>query len=102
MFLSGPSEEILFRALPITLFIMLFGRSVKLKLGISLEVVLAALLFAFAHMDSPRIDFQIYYAFVLGIAYGVAYQKSGSIFYPMLMHSITNVLAVGIGHRRKI
>jgi len=61
-------------------------------------VVIAALLFAFAHLDSPRIDFQIYYSFVLGIVYGVAYQKSESIFYPMLMHSISNVLAVGIGY----
>jgi len=98
MLLSGPSEEILFRALPITLFIMIFGKSIKLKFGISLEVVIAALLFAFAHLDSPRIDFQIYYSFVLGIVYGVAYQKSESIFYPMLMHSISNVLAVGIGY----
>lgn len=98
LFLSGPSEEILFRALPITLFIMIFRKSVKLKFGISLEVILAALLFAFAHMNSSRVDFRIFYSFVLGIVCGVAYQKSGSIYYPMLMHSISNVLAVGIGY----
>lgn len=98
MLMSGPSEEILFRALPITLFTIIFKKSIKIKWDISLEVVIAALLFAMAHIDGFNIDFQIYYSFVLGIIYGRTYQKTGSVIYPMLMHSISNVLAVGIGY----
>ena len=98
LFMSGPSEEILFRALPITMFIIIFKKSIRLKLDISLEVIISALLFALAHMDSLCIDYKICYAFVLGIVYGAAYQKSRSILYPILMHSITNVLAVWAGY----
>jgi membrane protease YdiL (CAAX protease family) len=97
-FMSGPSEEILFRALPITLFIIIFRKSVKLGLGISLEIILAALLFAIAHLHGFKLDFQIYYSFILGIIYGITYQKTESILYPMLMHSISSVLAVGMGY----
>lgn len=98
LFMSGPSEEILFRALPITLFIIVFGKSIKIKWGISLEVILAGLLFSIAHLDAFKLDFQIYFSLVLGIAYGVTYQKTRSIVYPMLMHSISNVLSVGLGY----
>lgn len=105
LFLSGTSEEILFRALPITLLTFVFKRSVKIKWDITLEIIIAALLFAIAHIQwslSPFVIsvnyFQLFYAFVLGIAYGTAYQRSGSIVYPALMHSISNVLMVGIGY----
>lgn len=105
LFLSGTSEEILFRALPITLLAFIFKRNVKIKWNITLEVIIAALLFAVAHIQwslSPFTlsmnYFQLIYAFVLGIAYGIAYQKSGSIIYPALMHSISNVLMIGIGY----
>ncbi len=98
LFLSGPSEELLFRALPITLFIIVFKRSIKIKWFLTLEVLLAALLFSIAHLDSPKLDFQILYSFVLGIAYGVTYQKTGSILYPICMHSLSNILSVGLGY----
>ena len=70
-----------------------------------MEVIIAALLFAIAHIKwalSPFVIsvnyFQLFYAFILGVAYGVAYQRSGSIVYPALMHSVSNVLMVGIGY----
>jgi membrane protease YdiL (CAAX protease family) len=31
----------------------------------------------------------------LGLFYGVAYERSGSMLYPMIMHSISNVAMVG-------
>jgi membrane protease YdiL (CAAX protease family) len=34
------------------------------------------------------------YATVLGLFYGVCYERSKSMFYPMAMHSISNVVAV--------
>ena len=105
LFLSGPSEEILFRALPITMLASVFKRIINLKWNISLEVIIAAVLFSIAHIQwslSPfniEMDyFQLIYAFVLGVAYGTVYQKSDSIVYPILMHSISNVLMVGIGY----
>lgn len=105
LFLSGPSEEIVFRAFPITMLIYAFGNSTSIKGNITLEVILASVLFSFAHFNwslSPfafDVDFfRIFYAFVLGIIQGVVYQRSESIFYPVLMHSFSNVLMVGVGY----
>lgn len=105
LFLSGPSEEVVYRALPITILIYAFGKSIPIKNNITLEVILAAVLFAFAHTNwslSPfvfEVDyFRVFYAFVLGTIQGVVYQRSESILYPMLMHSFSNVLMVGVGY----
>lgn len=105
LFLSGPSEEIIFRALPITMLVYAFGKSIPVKSGITLEIILASVLFSFAHVTwslkpfAISADyFQIFYAFVLGTIQGVAYQKSKSIIYPILMHSFSNVLMVGMGY----
>ena len=107
-FLSGTSEEILFRALPITLLIFIFGTNKKISIktwNIPLEIIISALFFSIAHISWSlypfiiNLDlFQLIYAFVLGIAYGYAYIRSQSIVYPILMHSISNVLMVGIGY----
>lgn len=105
LFLSGPSEEIIYRALTISILIYAFGKSITIKGSITLEVILASLLFAFAHVNwslNPfvfEVDyFNVFYAFVLGIIQGIVYQKSRSILYPMLMHSFSNVLMVGVGY----
>ena len=105
LFLSGPSEEILYRALPITLFIFILGRSITLKDDITVEIVAASLLFSVAHIQWSLAPFtinvnyfQLLYAFTLGTIQGIAYQRSRSILYPMLMHSISNVLMVGTGY----
>ena len=68
LFLSGTSEEILFRALPITVLGGVIGKDKK---G---------------------------YAFILGIAYGLTYVKSESIIYPMIMHGLSNFFMVGMGY----
>jgi len=105
LLLSGPSEEILFRALPITLLVYSFreSKAVNIKgLDISLENIIAALLFTLAHVSwslnpfSVRASWvQLILSMVLGLWYGVAYKKSKSILYPMAMHSIWNVVMVG-------
>lgn len=94
-----------FRALPIILLQYSFGRSIKIKGNLTLEVILASVLFAFAHVNwslAPlnfELDyFQILYAFVLGTIQGIVYQRSRSILYPVLMHSFSNVLMVGGGY----
>jgi len=104
LFLTGPMEEIVYRALPITMLIYAFGKSVPIKGNITLEVVLTSLLFAFAHIKwslNPfafEVTFNVFYAFVLGTIQGIVYQKYESILYPVLMHSFSNVLMVGIGY----
>jgi membrane protease YdiL (CAAX protease family) len=105
LFLSGTSEEILYRALPVTVLVYVFGKSVNIKWNITLEVILAAVLFSIAHTKwslfpfAIEVDyFRLLYAFVLGTINGIAYQQSRSVLYPMLMHSISNVLMVGTGY----
>ena len=114
LLLSGPSEEILFRALPITLLAYSFRESKVVcsfqenrmlrneKLHISLENIIAALLFTLAHVSWSLNPFsvcaswvQLTLSMILGLWYGIAYQKSKSILYPMAMHSIWNVVMVG-------
>ena len=105
LLLSGPAEEILYRAIPITLLLSVFKRSVPVKWGITLEVILTSVLFALAHVKWSFSPFaieagfqQLIYAFAIGTVQGVAYQKSRSILYPVLMHSASNVLMVGLGY----
>jgi len=105
LFLSGPSEEILYRALPVAVLAYIFGKNVEIKRNITFEVLIASIMFAIAHAEwslSPfffKADyFQLLYAFSLGMIQGIVYQKSRSIIYPMLMHSMSNFLMVGTGY----
>ena len=109
LFFSGTSEEILFRALPVSLMVFVSGKSIQVKVGkwnLSLETIIAALLFAIAHVQWTLFplainyfsSFQLVYAFVLGVIYGKTYQKSGSVLYPMAMHGISNTVMVGTGY----
>ena len=108
LLLSGPVEEILFRALPITLLVYAYGfktgEPIKIfKLEISRETIIAAVLFAIAHIGWELNPFsitqfnihQLVLSFVFGIFYGLAYQESKSVLYPMIMHSISNVMIIG-------
>jgi membrane protease YdiL (CAAX protease family) len=105
LLLSGPAEEVVFRALPIILLTYSFGKSIKIKGNLTLEVILASVLFAFAHINWSLMPltfeinyFQIIYSFLLGTIQGIIYQRCRSILYPILMHSFSNVLMVGGGY----
>ena len=96
LLLSGPSEEILFRSLPITL--LLSGLDPDSKKDNTKAVVIAAVLFGIAHIDILHLSFdpfQVCYAFVLGLIYGYTFNKTKSVIYPMIMHSMSNVISVG-------
>jgi membrane protease YdiL (CAAX protease family) len=101
LLLSGPSEELIFRGFAITIFTMLIkGKTISQH--ISLANLLAAVVFAMAHMGFSFEPFgitynasQLFLSFVLGIFYGICYEKSGSMYYPMIMHSYSNVIMVG-------
>jgi len=101
LFLSGPSEELIFRAFAITMLGLLVKGSF-FKGKISTANIIAAIIFGLAHVRiefsplSVSYDiFQLIYATGLGIVYGVCYEKSKSMIYPMIMHSLSNVFAVG-------
>ncbi len=103
LLLSGTSEEILFRALPIGILMSLLSDDVKGKDGIA--VLMASVLFSIAHIrwdiNSFYISFstfQLIYAFILGIIYGFTYLKSKSVIYPAIMHCLSNFIMVGIGY----
>lgn len=105
LFLTGPAEETLFRALPITILVYISGKKIKTKWGVTAETVIASFLFAIAHIKWSLFPFaieadyfQLIYAFAQGIISGKAYQDSKSIIYPMFMHSISNVLMTGTGY----
>lgn len=101
LFLSGPSEELIFRAFAITMFTR-FVTSKRIDRHLSYANLFAALIFGLAHIAisfSPLgFDYaipQILLAIGLGYFYGDCYEKSKSVIYPMIMHSYTNILMVG-------
>jgi len=109
LFLSGPAEELLFRAIPISLLIFVFKDNKIIRWGISIETIIASILFSMTHISwslNPfLINFELYqlvYSFVLGLAYGMVYQKSKSVIYPILMHSSSNLIYIGVGYLFKL
>jgi uncharacterized protein len=40
--------------------------------------------------------YQVILSITLGIFYGDCFEKSGSMYYPMMMHSISNIIMVGL------
>jgi membrane protease YdiL (CAAX protease family) len=105
LLLSGPAEEIVYRALPITILARLSVDNRKAKQVISTDVIIASFLFAIAHikwsLSTFAIEadyFQLIYAFAQGIISGKLYKDSRSAIYPMMIHSISNVLMVGTGY----
>ena len=96
LLLSGPSEEILFRSLPIT--VLMFVLDPESRKDRIIAVIAAAVLFGLGHINFFALTFslfQVCYAAVLGLAYGFTFIRSRSIIYPMLMHSLSNVISVG-------
>lgn len=96
LLLSGPSEEILFRSLPITVLLSVLDPDKKVDQA--LAILGAAVLFGIAHIDMVTFSipwFQAGYACVLGIFYGFTFIRSKSVIYPMIMHSMSNVISVG-------
>jgi membrane protease YdiL (CAAX protease family) len=101
LLLSGPSEELVFRAFAITV-LSLFIRNRLLKGKVSAANLVAAAIFGLAHVNVSFAPFSVNYSLfqvamsiVLGLFYGDCYEKTGSMRYPMMMHSISNIVMVG-------
>lgn len=103
LLLSGPSEELIFRAFAMTMIApAIKGRIFMGK--VSAVNIIAAVIFGLAHIRISFAPFavnyqlpQVLYATALGVIYGDCYEKTESIYYPMIMHSYTNVVMVGVG-----
>ena len=102
LLLSGPSEELIFRAFAITML----GLVIKTRIfngRVSVANIIAAIIFGLAHADFSLLLFevnhnlyQVIMAVILGLIYGDCYEKTGSMLYPMMMHSISNIIMVGL------
>ncbi len=102
LLLSGPSEELIFRAFAISGFAF-FVTDRRLNKKVSYAVIFASIIFGIAHMrfsfnpfSVSYSVFQVIFSIALGYFYGDCYEKSKSVIYPMIMHSYSNVLMMGI------
>ena len=102
LLLSGPSEELIFRAFAITM-LALFIKGRVFKGKVSVANMIAAVIFGLAHVGFSFAPFAVSYnpfqvvlSIALGYFYGDCYEKSKSMYYPMMMHSISNVVMVGL------
>jgi uncharacterized protein len=102
LLLSGPSEELIFRAFAITMLVLVIKKRVFNGKASGANII-AAVIFGLAHMSFSFAPFAVIYnpfqvvlSIVLGFFYGDCYEKSRSMYYPMMMHSISNVIMVGI------
>ena len=102
LLLSGPSEELIFRAFAITMLALVIKDRV-FNGKASAANIIAAVIFGVAHMSFSFTPFAVSYnpfqvvlSFVLGFFYGDCYEKSKSMYYPMMMHSISNIVMMGL------
>jgi len=100
LLMSGPSEEIIFRAFIMTILGLFIHKRI-LSNKISIVNLIAALIFMIAHIRFQFTPFSISYAPMqlaysigLGLVYGICYEQTKSIYYPMALHSISNIISV--------
>lgn len=103
-FIVGPSEEILFRAFAIS--VLLKGGFTKTIEILGFETtyagIVAAAIFALAHIGFNIYPFEVYYldsvqlitSLGFGLFYAIVFHTTKSILYPILIHSISDVIPV--------
>ncbi len=104
-FLSGTCEEPLFRGFAITVLAQSWKGKIRInKTDFSTAGIIAALLFALAHISFGLYPFEIYHlyptqllaAFGYGLLYAVIFQKNTSLLIPIILHNAANVIAITI------
>lgn len=111
-FIVGPSEEILFRSFPIVLFLTagFIKRTDIFGFEITYAGIISAVLFALAHIGFNFNPFEIYHFSIVqvvtslgfGLLYAIVFHQTKSIYYPMIIHSISDViplLALNVLHQ---
>lgn len=102
LLLSGPSEELIFRAFAITMFGLVLrgrvfgGRVSTANLAAAVVFGLAHVKFSISPLQFSYSPMQVLFSLGLGLVYGDCLEKTGSVFYPMIMHSVGNVLSVAV------
>ncbi len=116
LLLSGPSEELIFRGFAITMLGLVVkgvvageetgaGHPITKMFGGSITAanLIAAVIFGLAHVRFAFAPFaatfdtgQVIVSVILGLFYGVCYERSKSMIYPMIMHSFSNVVVVSM------
>ena len=80
----GPiSEELYFRGL--------IHRFLIPRMGFIWRVLVSSLFFGLGHIDSAGVAVS---SFIMGIVLAVVYEKSESLWIPIIMHILTNTFAV--------
>lgn len=99
--MTGISEEVLFRAMVMGILLLSWKSKIRIrKFEVSAAGLLAAIIFALAHIGFDLMPFQITYvntmqlvfAFGLGIFYAVMFDKTGSLLGPILAHGASDGL----------
>jgi membrane protease YdiL (CAAX protease family) len=83
--LAPAAEELVFRG-------VLFSRIAGTRLGPAGAIVIPAVLFALVHVQYPPAEMML--VAVDGLFYGLVRWRTGSVFVPMLLHSLGNGYAV--------
>ncbi len=101
--LSGTGEEPLFRGFVMTILAQSWKGKLRIgKIDFSVAGIIAAILFTFAHTSTfPFKTFhfdtlQILHAFGLGLLYAVVFQKTKSLFIPIILHNVSNVIMISL------
>lgn len=100
---TGTSEEPVFRGMVIGVLKRSWNMRLKLlKCEIEITTILSAIIFAIAHMEFSFSPFRVIYwnywqmltAFLLGLYYAYAFEKTKSLLNPILSHNASNVIIV--------
>lgn len=102
-FLSGTCEEPLFRGLVILILSQSWKGSFKIgKINFTVAGIFSAILFTYAHMSFSIFPFkiinfnplQLLLVFWLGLFCAIVFQKTKSLFIPILLHNVSNIIAI--------
>lgn len=103
--LSGTSEEVLYRSLPLTLLSLGYANHMSENKAIRLSIVITTLAFVVGHVGYSLNPLAITYfnplqiatVIIFGIAYALVFLKTRNIFVVMIMHNVLNGVIVGLG-----
>ena len=105
--MPGLSEEILFRGLVIGILMISIKSFIKIgKIEIPTAGIIAAVIFAIAHVGINFMPFQIVYynvgqliaAFVFGVFYSIIFVKTKSLLAPIIIHNVIDGVGTTIDY----
>ncbi len=107
LMLNAFAEEPLYRSFVILVLLKYREKEIKLfSATVSHAVIISAFIFMFAHISFSIYPFEITYVDPLqlgmtlctGLIFGIAFEKTKSLFAPVVLHSYTNVIITLVGY----